>query len=54
MALGMSKGVSFDVFCKLVKRLQLVVIDGRGEIGRLDLPLNLYNVPNFNIQVKVQ
>lgn len=52
MSFGPARGLDFTSFCKVVKTMQFVIIDGRGgKVEKYDIPLKFYNVPIFNFKV---
>ena len=52
MSFGPARGIGWLAFQKLVKRLTYVVIRGEKRY-EVDLPLEFYNVPIFQIQVEL-
>lgn len=50
MPFGPAKGFDFVSFCKLIKRLTLVVIDGTSRV-EVDLSLEFYNTSIDRIKV---
>ena len=49
MSFGPAKGVGFEAFCKLVKRLTYRTRLSTGEEVVIEMPLNYYNAPNYAI-----
>jgi hypothetical protein len=45
MSLGMAKGFSYPDFCRVVQRMTVVVIDGRGLVATAELPMEFCNLP---------
>jgi len=49
VSFGPAKGVGFEAFCKLVKRLTYRTRLSAGKEVVVELPLKFYNVPNYAI-----
>ena|SRR2546430_11398060 len=51
MTFGPGRGVDFETFTRLVKRLTLKVITSE-ELLEVDMPMEFFNVPIFRIQAQ--
>lgn len=52
MSFGMGRGLDFASFSKVVKTMRLVVITGTSR-HEADMPIEMYNVPIFRIQIQI-
>ena len=43
MPFGLARGLDFESFCKCVKTMQLVIIDGK-TVEKIDIPLTFYRM----------
>lgn len=54
MSFGMAKGFGYEAFCKVVKKMSLVIITGDGVVGRADLSIaKYYNVGINQYQIQL-
>lgn|SRR2546429_1579886 len=53
MTFGPGRGVDFETFSNVVKRLTLKVISSEEELLEVDLPMEFFNVPVYQLQVQV-
>jgi hypothetical protein len=52
MSFEPARGLDFPSFCKVVKTMRLVVLTGTNRY-ETDWPLQMYNIPIYNIQVEI-